>query len=83
MERRQPALGPVERTELCLQVGCTAAEAMMESKEVWSRGQKEEVRVFHWKYDHAGGKLSALSHVREMLMCLIGRRDASIWCERR
>lgn len=47
VERRQPALGPVERTELCMQVGCTAAEAMMESKEVWIRGQKEEVRVFH------------------------------------
>lgn len=40
----------------------------MESKDVWIRGQKEEVRVFHWKHDHAGGKVSALSHVKEMLI---------------
>lgn len=50
---------------------------------MWIWGQKEEVRVFHWKHDHAGGKVSALSHVKEMLMCLKGRRDASVWYDRR
>lgn len=36
---------------------------------------KEEVGVFHWKYDHVGRKLSALSNVKEILMCLIGRKS--------
>lgn len=51
---------PAERTELCMQVvvGTTAAAVTMGTKEVWIRSDKEEVRVFCWKYGHPERKLS-------------------------